>query len=72
MPTIFQKCAAGAPGSASICLSGRRLATFDALNVHSQAGEPPLCYVMEFNAAEREWQERLTKMLDDIETILRR
>ena len=50
----------------------RRQTAFDAVNAHSQAGEPPLCFVMEFNAAEREWQDRLKRMLEDIENRLRR
>ena len=49
---------------------GRGVVTFDAVNAHSQAGEPPLCFVMEFNAAEREWQDRLKRMLEDIENRL--
>jgi hypothetical protein len=51
----------------------RRQRVFDAWDVHSQADEPPLSFVMEFNAAEREWQEgqaRLKKMLEDIEKVL--
>ena len=72
MPSIFQNDTASASGPASITLLGRAVVTFDAVNAHSQAGELPLRFVMEFNAAEREWQERLKKMLDDIETGLRR
>jgi hypothetical protein len=44
----------------------RRQGAFDSMNAHSQADEPPLSFVMEFNAAEREWQEaedRLSKTL---------
>jgi hypothetical protein len=44
------------------------------MNAHSQAGEPPLCFVMEFNAAERRWLETqapLQKMSEDIEKLLR-
>jgi hypothetical protein len=47
----------------------RRGWAFDAMDAHSQADEPPLAFVMEFNAAEREWhgaQARLNKMLEDI------
>jgi hypothetical protein len=43
------------------------------MDAHSQADEPPLSFVMEFNAAEREWHEaqaRLNKMLEDIESSL--
>jgi hypothetical protein len=58
-------------GSALMSVPGRRLVTFDPMNAHSQAGEPPLCFVMEFNAAEREWQERLNRMLEDLENRLR-
>ena len=48
---------------------------FDAVNAHSQADEPPLSFVMEFNAAEGEWREtqaRLNKMLEDLENGMRR
>ncbi len=51
----------------------RRQRAFDAWDAHSQAEEPPLSFVMEFNADEREWQEgqaRLKKMLEDIEKVL--
>jgi hypothetical protein len=51
----------------------RRQSAFDAWDAHSQADEPPLSFVMEFNAAEREWHEgqaRLNKMLEDIEKVL--
>ena len=58
-------------GSALMIVPGRRLVTFDPMNAHSQAAEPPLCFVMEFNAAEREWQERLNRMLEDLENRLR-
>jgi hypothetical protein len=34
-----------------------RQSAFDAWDAHSQADEPPLSFVMEFNAAEREWHE---------------
>jgi hypothetical protein len=43
----------------------RRQGAFDSMNAHSQADEPPLSFVMEFNAAQREWceaQTRLNKM----------
>jgi hypothetical protein len=53
----------------------RRRMTSDAMAAHSQADEPPLAFVMEFNATEREWHEarvRLNKMLEDIESCLRR
>jgi hypothetical protein len=53
----------------------RRHAAFDAVNAHSQGDEPPLSFVMEFNAAESEWREaqaRLKKMLDALENGLRR
>jgi hypothetical protein len=52
----------------------RRQKAFDAMDSHSQADEPPPAFVMEFNAAEREWHEaraRLNKMLEDIESSLR-
>jgi hypothetical protein len=70
MPRIFPNDATSA--SASMTAPGRGVVTFDAVNAHSQAGEPPLCFVMEFNAAEREWQDRLKRMLEDIENRLRR
>jgi hypothetical protein len=72
MSSIFQNDTASASGPPSITVPGRRVVTFDAVNAHSRAGEPPLCFVMGFNAAEREWQERLKKMLDGIEAGLRR
>jgi hypothetical protein len=53
----------------------RRQGAFDPMNAHSQADEPPLSVVMEFNAAEREWHEaqaRLNKKVQDIENSLRR
>lgn len=71
MPRIFQSEGTSVSGSALIAVPRRRLVTFDPMNAHSQAGEPPLCFVMEFNAAEREWQERLNRMLEDIENNLR-
>jgi hypothetical protein len=49
----------------------RRQGAFDSMNAHSQADEPPLSFVMEFNAAEREWheaQDRLNKMLKTLST----
>ena len=52
-----------------------RQAAFDAVNAHSQADEPPLSFVMEFNAAESEWREaqaRLKKMLLDLKNGRRR
>jgi hypothetical protein len=51
----------------------RRQSAFDAWDAHSQADEPPLSFVMEFNADEREWHEsqaRWKKMLEDIEKVL--
>jgi hypothetical protein len=51
----------------------RRQRAFDAWDAHSQADEPTLSLVMEFNAAEREWHEgqaRLNEMLEDIEKVL--
>lgn len=39
---------------------------FDDMNAHSQADQPPLLYVTQFNAAEREWgisQIEVTKAL---------
>jgi hypothetical protein len=51
----------------------RRQRAADGMDAHSQADEPPLSFVMEFNAAEREWHEaqaRLNKMLEDIESSL--
>jgi hypothetical protein len=47
------------------------------LNVSNGSGahEPPLAFVMEFNAAEREWHEarvRLNKLLEDVESCLAR
>jgi hypothetical protein len=35
----------------------RRQRDFDAWDAHSQADELPLSFVIEFNAAEREWHE---------------
>jgi hypothetical protein len=32
------------------------------MNAHSLADEPPLSFVMEFNAAEREWYEAQTRL----------
>jgi hypothetical protein len=52
-----------------------RQAAFDAVNGHSQGDEPPLSFVMEFNAAESEWREaqaRLKKMLENLKNGLRR
>jgi hypothetical protein len=73
MPTIFQSEGTGVPvsGSALMTVPGRRLVTFDPMNAHSQAGEPTLCFVMEFNAAEREWRDRMDRMLEEIENRLR-
>ncbi|MDB6161833.1 MAG: hypothetical protein JWO04_5539 [Gammaproteobacteria bacterium] len=67
MPTIFQNHATSASVSASIPLPGRGVVAFDAVNAHSQAGEPPLCFVMEFNAAESEWREEQSRLLEKIE-----
>ncbi len=53
----------------------RSRTAFGATNAHSQADEPPLSFIMEFNADESEWREaqtRLKKMLEDIESGLRR
>jgi hypothetical protein len=72
MATIFQNGATSASGSASIASPGRGVVTVDAVNAHSQAGEPPLCFVMEFNAAEREWREKQARLLEDLERRLRR
>ena len=49
--------------------------TFDTTNAHSQAHEPPLSFVMEFNADESDWREaqtRLKRVLEGIERSLRR
>ena len=64
----------------SVAIGRERHASFlhcqravDAWDAHSQADEPPLSFVMEFNADEREWQEgqvRLKKMLEEIEKVL--
>jgi hypothetical protein len=51
---------------------GRWQTAYDAVNAHSRADEPPLSYVMEFNAAESEWQARMSKMLEDLERSRRR
>jgi hypothetical protein len=48
---------------------------FGATNAHSQADEPPLSFVMEFNADESEWREaqtRVKRMVEDIESGLHR
>jgi hypothetical protein len=70
MPRIFPSEGPSVSGSALIAVPGQRLITFDPMNAHSQAGEPPLCFVMEFNAAEREWQDRLKRMLEELENRL--
>jgi hypothetical protein len=36
----------------------RRHIVFDPMNAHSQGDDPNLMCVMQFNADEREWQER--------------
>lgn len=43
------------------------------MNAHSQANEPPLTYVMEFNTSERECQqdEDVRKVLEEFEASLR-
>jgi hypothetical protein len=60
----------------SVCIGRERQAyrrsrtALDATNAHSQADEPPLSFVMEFNADENEWREaqtRVKKMLKGIE-----
>ena len=59
----------------SIYLRNRHLSTFRAVNAHSQGGERPLSFVMEFNAAEIEWYEthvRMMKLLEEIERGLSR
>ena len=38
--------------------SWRRHIAFDPMNAHSQADDPALTHVMQFNADEREWQEK--------------
>ena len=53
----------------------RSRTALDATNAHSQADEPPLSFVMEFNADESEWREaqiRLKKMLEEIESVIKR
>ena len=69
------------PGEKSVAIDRerqvipRRQRAFDAWDAHSQADEPPLAFVMEFNAAEREWREgrtSLNKTLEDVESSLRR
>ena len=53
----------------------RRQRALDAWDAHSQADEPPLAFVMEFNADEREWREgraRQNEMLEEVESSLRR
>jgi hypothetical protein len=53
----------------------RSRTAFGATNAHSQADQRPLPFVMEFNADESEWREeliRLKKMLEDLESRLRR
>ncbi|HEV7447140.1 MAG TPA: hypothetical protein VGO18_31515 [Steroidobacteraceae bacterium] len=72
MATIFQNGATSASGSASIASPGCGVVTVDPVNAHSQAAEPPLCFVMEFNAAEREWREKQARLLEDLERRLRR
>jgi hypothetical protein len=61
----------GTSGTPSISSPDRRLATFHAMNAHSQGGEPPLSFVIEFNAAEREWRESTARLLEDLENSLR-
>jgi hypothetical protein len=69
------------PGENSIAIDRerqvfpRRQRALDAWDAHSQADEPPLAFVMEFNADEREWREgrtRPNKMLEEVESCLRR
>ena len=53
----------------------RSRTVFCPMNAHSQADEPPLSFVMEFNADESKWREaqtRLKKMVEDIENGLHR
>ena len=38
-------------------ISWRRHIVFDTMNAHSQADDPALMYVMQFNADEREFQD---------------
>jgi len=40
----------------------RHLVLNEDMNAHSQADQPPLLYVMQFNAAEKEWDIRQLEM----------
>ena len=52
-------------------LSWHRHIAFDPMNAHSQADDPTLTYVMQFNADERERQERLSqKLAHVVDTVL--
>ena len=51
-------------------LSWRRHITFDPMNAHSQADDPALTYVMQFNADEREYQERRSQKLAHVIDIV--
>ena len=42
--------------------SWRRYMGFDPMNVHSQADDPALTYVLQFNADERRCQEALSRI----------
>jgi hypothetical protein len=44
-------------------VSWHRHIVFDPMNAHSQADDPALTYVMQFNADEREWQENRLQAL---------
>jgi hypothetical protein len=71
MDKVSPNGAMGTSGTPSISSPDRRLATFHAMNAHSQGSEPPLSFVMEFNAAEREWRAATTRLLEDLENSLR-
>ena len=43
--------------------SWHRHIAFDPMNAHSQADDPALTHVMQFNADEREYQERRSREL---------
>jgi hypothetical protein len=71
MEKVSPNGATGTSGTHSIPSPDRRLATFHAMNAHSQGGEPPLSFVIEFNAAERQWRESTARLLEDLESSLR-
>jgi hypothetical protein len=71
MDKVSPNGAMGTSGTPSISSPSRKLATFHAMNAHSQGGEPPLSFVIEFNAAEREWRESTARLLEDLQNSLR-